>query len=96
MPMFYQIDIFVVIERQTSVTEFIKITYTSFSQISLEVDRLSMARFLPRPPNHHRPLSIETPNFHPCTSTQWLLDNGLRARNLNLYQVRSRDSIGRQ
>jgi len=53
----------------------------------MEVKRLSTARFLPRPPNHHRPLSVETPNFHPCTSVEWLAENGLRARNLNLYQV---------
>lgn len=56
-------------------------------QISLEVNRLSTARFLPRPPNHHRPLSIETPNFHPSTSSEWLAENGLKARNLNLFQV---------
>ncbi|CAK8673496.1 unnamed protein product [Clavelina lepadiformis] len=57
------------------------------NEISMEVSRLSKARFLPRPPSHHRPLSIETPNFHSSTSVEWLKDNGLRAKNLNLYQI---------
>nr|XP_018668721.1 von Willebrand factor A domain-containing protein 3A [Ciona intestinalis] len=57
------------------------------NEISLEVGRLSNARLLPRPPNHHRPLSIETPNFHPQPSVAWLAESGLRANNLNLYQI---------
>nr|CAB3267658.1 von Willebrand factor A domain-containing protein 3A [Phallusia mammillata] len=57
------------------------------NEISMEVNRLSTARFLPRPPNHHRPLSIETPNFHPAPSSEWLAENGLKARSLNLFQI---------
>lgn len=57
------------------------------NEISLEVESISPSRFLPRPPNHHKPLNIEHPNFHPSTSAEWLVQNGLQAKRLNLYQV---------
>jgi len=57
------------------------------SEISLEVERLAESRFLPRPLNHHRPLSIKIPKFNPITSDDWLSRHGLHAKNLNLYQI---------
>ncbi|XP_041085718.1 von Willebrand factor A domain-containing protein 3A isoform X2 [Polyodon spathula] len=56
-------------------------------EISTEVAKLPPAHFLPRPPNHDRPLSIEMPNFLPKTSVDWIKSNGLKAKRLSLYQV---------
>ncbi|KAK1164860.1 hypothetical protein AOXY_G15278 [Acipenser oxyrinchus oxyrinchus] len=56
-------------------------------EISTEVAKLPPTRFLPRPPNHDRPLSIEMPNFLPKTSGDWIKSNGLKAKRLSLYQV---------
>ncbi|XP_058851876.1 von Willebrand factor A domain-containing protein 3A isoform X1 [Acipenser ruthenus] len=56
-------------------------------EISTEVAKLPPTRFLPRPPNHDRPLCIEMPNFLPKTSGEWIKSNGLKAKRLSLYQV---------
>nr|XP_039264117.1 von Willebrand factor A domain-containing protein 3A-like [Styela clava] len=63
------------------------------NEIALEVEHLSLSRFLPRPVNHHQPLNIEKANFHPTGSSQWLAENGLRAKQLNLYQVLAQDAF---
>ncbi|XP_039631509.1 von Willebrand factor A domain-containing protein 3A isoform X1 [Polypterus senegalus] len=56
-------------------------------EISEEVAKLPSAHFLPKPPMHDRPLSIEMPNFLPKTSADWLKTNGLKAKKLSLYQI---------
>ncbi|MBN3311555.1 VWA3A protein, partial [Atractosteus spatula] len=56
-------------------------------KISLEVAELPPSHFLPKPPNHCGPLSIERQNFLPKTSADWLKSNGLKAKKLSLYQV---------
>lgn len=62
------------------------------NEISMEVDTVNASRFLPRPPNHNMPLNIETPNFNPRKSEDWLSENGLKAKRLNLYQVLAPDA----
>ncbi|CAG5136343.1 unnamed protein product, partial [Candidula unifasciata] len=57
------------------------------NEITTEVSKLPQARFLPRPPGHDLPLKIETPKFHASTSQEWLQNRGLKAKQLNLYQV---------
>ncbi|XP_063961989.1 von Willebrand factor A domain-containing protein 3A-like [Lytechinus pictus] len=58
------------------------------NEISLEVQKLPQSRFLPRPPNHAGPLTIDEPaSFIPKASHDWLLQNGLKAKKLTLYQV---------
>ncbi|ELU05822.1 hypothetical protein CAPTEDRAFT_167235 [Capitella teleta] len=56
-------------------------------EITQEVSKLPQSRFLPRPPGHENPLVIEMPKFHTATSSEWLSKNGLKAKNLDLYQV---------
>ncbi|XP_078095955.1 von Willebrand factor A domain-containing protein 3A [Mustelus asterias] len=56
-------------------------------EISTEVAKIPPDRFLTQPPNHDRPLCIETSNFLPKTSADWLRQNGLKAKKLSLYQV---------
>ncbi|XP_051878461.1 von Willebrand factor A domain-containing protein 3A [Pristis pectinata] len=56
-------------------------------EVSTEVAGMPPAGFLPCPPNHEGPLSVETPSFLPRTSAEWLKENGLKARKLGLYQV---------
>ncbi|XP_038676654.1 von Willebrand factor A domain-containing protein 3A [Scyliorhinus canicula] len=56
-------------------------------EISTEVAKIPPDRFLPQPPNHDRPLCIETSSFLPKTSADWLRKNGLKAQKLSLYQV---------
>lgn len=63
------------------------------NEISLEVQHNSLSRFLPRPVNHHQPLNIHKSDFHPSDSRLWLKENGLRARQLNLYQVLAPDAF---
>lgn len=58
------------------------------NEISLEVQKLPQSRFLPRPPGHAGPLTIEEPaSFIPKASHDWLQQNGLKAKKLSLYQV---------
>ncbi|XP_072916227.1 von Willebrand factor A domain-containing protein 3A isoform X1 [Hemitrygon akajei] len=57
------------------------------AEVSTEVAGMPLAWFLPRPPNHEGPLSIETPGLLPRTSAEWLKHSGLKARKLGLYQV---------
>ncbi|XP_038619293.1 von Willebrand factor A domain-containing protein 3A [Tachyglossus aculeatus] len=55
--------------------------------IFTEVADLPHSSCLPKPPKHDSPLKIETPNFLTKTSADWLKTNGLKAKQLNLYQV---------
>ncbi|XP_074648285.1 von Willebrand factor A domain-containing protein 3A-like isoform X2 [Tubulanus polymorphus] len=57
------------------------------NEISTEVSKLPQSRFLPRPPGHEEPLTVEMPKFQPTTSDIWLKQHGLKAKNLDLYQV---------
>ncbi|BFZ03428.1 hypothetical protein BsWGS_06467 [Bradybaena similaris] len=57
------------------------------NEITTEVAKLPQARFLPRPPGHDFPLKIEIPKFYASTSQEWLQNRGLKAKQLNLYQV---------
>lgn len=63
------------------------------NEIALQVEHMTLSRFMPRPMNHLKALSIENPNFHPASSLQWLADNGLMAKRLNLYQVLAPDAF---
>lgn len=58
------------------------------NEISDEIEKVPQSRFLPRPPGHDAPLNLETPRFQPLTSVEWLKENGLKAKKLDLYQVR--------
>uniref|UniRef100_A0A6I8PMH4 von Willebrand factor A domain containing 3A n=1 Tax=Ornithorhynchus anatinus TaxID=9258 RepID=A0A6I8PMH4_ORNAN len=55
--------------------------------IFTEVANFPHSSCLPKPPKHDNPLKIETPNFLTKTSADWLKTNGLKAKQLNLYQV---------
>lgn len=56
-------------------------------EISLEVAKLPQSRFLPHPPGHYQPLRLDPAKFNPKTSDEWLQKNGLKAKNLDLYQL---------
>ncbi|KAH3861547.1 hypothetical protein DPMN_024479, partial [Dreissena polymorpha] len=57
------------------------------NEISTEVQKLPQSRFLPRPPGHDKPLRIEEPKFQPKSSLDWVKQHGLKAKQLDLYQV---------
>ncbi len=57
------------------------------SENSAEIDKLHHSRFLPRQPGHDLPFNIENPKFIFTSSLDWLKDNGLKSRKLDLYQV---------
>ena len=57
------------------------------NEISAEIDKLPQSRFLPRPPGHDLPLQLDNPKFQPSSSVDWLRENGLKFRKLDLYQV---------
>ncbi|XP_013421396.1 von Willebrand factor A domain-containing protein 3A [Lingula anatina] len=59
------------------------------NEISMEVTQVPQSQFLPRPPGHSNPLRIEMPKFLAKTSEEWLKQNGLKAKHLDLYQVLS-------
>ncbi|KAF6019954.1 VWA3A [Bugula neritina] len=61
-------------------------------EISNEVAKLPQSRFLPRPPGHDLPLNLDQPTFHPKTSKDWIKSNGLKAKNLEIYQVLAKNS----
>ncbi|XP_052768708.1 von Willebrand factor A domain-containing protein 3A-like isoform X2 [Mya arenaria] len=57
------------------------------NEISTEVQKLPQSRFLPRPPGHDKPLKTEMPKFQPKSSIEWIKHHGLKAKQLDLYQV---------
>ncbi|KAL4240557.1 Von Willebrand factor A [Mactra antiquata] len=57
------------------------------NEISSEVQKLPQSRFLPRPPGHDKPLKVEMPKFQPKSSVEWIHQHGLKAKQLDLYQV---------
>ncbi|XP_045213175.2 von Willebrand factor A domain-containing protein 3A-like isoform X3 [Mercenaria mercenaria] len=57
------------------------------NEITTEVQKLPQSRFLPRPPGHDKPLKIEMPKFQPKSSVDWIGQHGLKAKQLDLYQV---------
>lgn len=57
------------------------------NEISMEVDKLPQSRFLPRPPGHDEPLKVEPAKFQPASSIDWLMENGLKANKMDLYQI---------
>ncbi|XP_060556889.1 von Willebrand factor A domain-containing protein 3A-like [Ruditapes philippinarum] len=57
------------------------------NEITTEVQKLPQSRFLPRPPGHDKPLKIEMPKFQPKSSIEWIRQHGLKAKQLDLYQV---------
>lgn len=57
------------------------------NEISNEVQKLPQSRFLPRPPGHDKPLKVEIAKFLPKSSVEWIKQHGLKAKQLDLYQV---------
>ncbi|ESO08063.1 hypothetical protein HELRODRAFT_169786 [Helobdella robusta] len=60
-------------------------------EISQELSQYPFNQSLPS--NHFQPLQLEPITFKQDTSHDWLLRNGLKAKNLDIYQVLSRNAF---
>lgn len=56
-------------------------------EIASEVQKLPPSKLLPCPPGHDSPLNIDKPKCHPQSSNEWIKQHGLKAKQLDLYQV---------
>lgn len=56
-------------------------------EIACEVEKLPPSKLIPHPPGHDNPLKIDQLKCQPQSSYEWIRQHGLKAKQLDLYQV---------